>query len=449
MRFDGVGVFNRIGLFAVITLIVVAVLFHYHRAHERLVQELLDSSRSVVDRTLLLDQALGGLHSDQARELLAALSSAQFRADLSNAPPEPDPDPWRHSQEVEALLLPWLTEQAPDGARLSFSVRRSASGRGPGEPWLAVALRHGEDQWLVVQSRLTLLEGPAFLRVSWSLTGLLLLVLIILWVSRRLQRPLNRLAAAADRLGEHLDAPPMPVRGSREVRRATAAFNAMQARLQGQLHERTTMLAALSHDLRTLLTRLRLSVDLPDSEDRRSRLHHDIDAMTTMLETTLAWARGHEHAEAAREIDVAALCQTLVDEQQDNGIDSTYAGPARLVLRTQATALQRALMNLVENAARYAGNVELELRNAANGVQIEVRDRGPGIPAEQREDAFEPFERLDAARNQSSEGSGLGLAIVRAVIESLGGRVALDDRPGGGLIARVDLPRGNAPQATR
>jgi signal transduction histidine kinase len=214
----------------------------------------------------------------------------------------------------------------------------------------------------------------------------------------------------------------------------------MQRRIRDQLEERTLMLAAVSHDLRTFLTRFGLRADYIADPDQRSRANADIAEMTTLLDDLLAFARESRRDEAVQRIDVATLLESLVADAEDLGHVATYSGPAHLPMQGRAVALKRALSNLIDNALRYGGRADVELRASGDRIAIVVGDRGPGIPERERERMLRPFERLEGSRSRGTGGSGLGLAIAHAVVTGHGGSLTLGDRPGGGLEVRLDLP---------
>jgi signal transduction histidine kinase len=261
-------------------------------------------------------------------------------------------------------------------------------------------------------------------------------VLVVRWITR----PLRRLADAADAIGADLRARPLPEDGPEEVRHAAAAFNAMQGRIRRLVEDRTEALAAMSHDLRTPLARLKLRAGfLPEGEDR-ARMEADIAEMEAMVSRTLDYIREGRDAEPAKPSDLAAILQTLASDAADAGHDVAYDGPPRVVLPLRRLAAKRALSNLVENALRHgAGPVRLSVRDGEGQVVVEVADAGAGIPPADRARALEPFVQLDAARGRG--GSGLGLAIAARFAEASGGALDLGDAPGGGLVARMVLPR--------
>lgn len=261
--------------------------------------------------------------------------------------------------------------------------------------------------------------------------------LLALVLARLLGGPLRRLADAADRVGRE-DTTPVAEEGPREVRRVAAAFNAMQARLLDQVHERIQALAAVSHDLRTPIARLRLRAANIRNRDLRDAISHDLDEMEAFMRSLLDFLRGAD-PEEERLIDLASLIITIVHDAQDMGGDVAYTGPVSLEMATKPLKLQRAITNLVQNALRHAGQAEVHLSRGGERVRLVVEDRGPGIPPDQLDAVFEPFRRLESSRNRETGGAGLGLAIVKRSISRLGGTVRLENRDGGGLRATVSL----------
>lgn len=270
-------------------------------------------------------------------------------------------------------------------------------------------------------------------------------VLLILWAVARLMRPVRLLAMAADRLGRDVNAAPLPEEGPSEVATAARAFNQMADRIRRFVADRTQMLAAIGHDLRTPITRLRLRAEFMEDDEQRRKMLSDLDEMEQMIAATLAFARDDAAAEPASAMDLAALCRTVTDEAADARPEMaeavSYEGPERLVLRARPVALKRALANLVSNALAYGGAARLRLSPAEGGVvRLVVEDDGPGVPEAELEGVFTPFRRLEASRNRETGGTGLGLTITRNILRAHGGDVVLSNRRGGGLSALVTLP---------
>ena len=234
--------------------------------------------------------------------------------------------------------------------------------------------------------------------------------------------------------------PDLPERGPEEIVRATRAFNAMQARVSRFVADRTRMVAAISHDLRTPLTSLRLRAEFIDDDETRERMVATIDEMARMAEATLAFARDDAAGEESRNTDLVALIEAVSADFSDLGHDVSVEGPEHLYLSVRQVSLRRALRNLVENAIRYGLRARVRLERTATAVVIAVDDDGPGIPEDKLEEVFAPFTRLETSRNLETGGVGLGLATARSIVRAHGGELTLANRPGGGLTAAIHLP---------
>jgi signal transduction histidine kinase len=377
--------------------------------------------------------------------LAAAASGRGFDIRFGTVPPFVD-EPGTGWRRWHAGLLDDLAAALPGRElRARHLPRRADAGEGFGyfRPRLEIAVALDRGRWLA------LALGPEALAPSpgWRLAvaaaiTLGIVALIALLMARRVAAPIRRLADAAERLGLDLDAPPLPETGSRELRSAAAAFNRMQQRLKRLVEDRIRMLAAISHDLRTPLTRLRLRLELIGDQAARAKAERDLDEMQAMLEATLALAREEARSEPLVRVDLAELVQTACDGFCDAGHAVTYAGPAHLAYTGRQVALRRALDNLIANAVAYGGRADVELAKQGPWIEVRIGDRGPGIPEALRERVFEPFFRLEESRSRETGGSGLGLAVARSVARGHGGDVSLEDRPGGGLLAVLRLAEG-------
>ena len=303
-----------------------------------------------------------------------------------------------------------------------------------------VSIGQADGSWLVFAARHDRPIRRGWPALIWLAATVGLIVLVSIWAAHRLTRPLRRFTDAADRLGLDVRATPLPEHGSRELRRATRAFNRMQERLRRFVDDRTLMLAAISHDLRTMLTRLRLRAEFIEDDEQQRKALADLDEMRSMLDATLSFARDDAAEEPRTRFDIASLLQSLCDDLADTGQAVSYDGPDRLTFEGRPTALRRAFGNLIDNAVRYGQQAKVGLVGHDDRVEVTVADRGPGIPAEMREKVFTPFFRLERSRSRETGGTGLGLAVVRAIARRHGGDVTLADAPGGGLLVRVILP---------
>jgi signal transduction histidine kinase len=234
--------------------------------------------------------------------------------------------------------------------------------------------------------------------------------------------------------------PQLPERGARELRDAARAFNTMQDRLHRYLDSRTRVLAAMSHDLKTPLTRLRLQVETLENPPMQARIGRELDEMESMVREALALFRGLDDGEPASALDVDTLLAQIRDEFGDMGETVTITGHALRPLTAKPQALKRCLTNLIANAVKFGTRADIHIEDGADLV-LRVRDRGPGIPEEELERVFEPFYRLESSRNRDSGGTGLGLSIARDIAQAHGGSLQLSNLPGGGLEATLRLPR--------
>lgn len=269
----------------------------------------------------------------------------------------------------------------------------------------------------------------------------LAILAIVAFTARRATRPLRALAIRADSLGRGTPEPPLPEDGPDEVRRVTVAFNRMQERLGRFVSDRTRMLAAIGHDLRTPITSLRLRAELLDDDDNKTKMMATLEEMQRMIEATLAFAKDEAGAEAPRSVDLSALLSTIVDDHSDAGQDVSFTDAPRLAYPCRPVALRRAVSNLVANAVQYGERARVSLEDGAHGPVIAVEDDGPGIPPGRIEDVFQPFVRLESSRSRNTGGVGLGLSIARSIVLAHGGELHLANRQGGGLRAEIRLPR--------
>jgi signal transduction histidine kinase len=279
-------------------------------------------------------------------------------------------------------------------------------------------------------------------RLVVSLGVLLVAMLALSFVAVRwIVRPLKVLSQAADALGQDLDQPPLPEDGPREVKQAARAFNTMQRRLSGFIQDRTRMLTALSHDLKTPLTRMRLRAELLDDDEQRSRFESDLKEMEVMVTHTLEFMRGLGRHEPRAALDLDGMLAALQDDNRAMGRELLIEGHARAPYVGAASLLKRCLANLVDNAFAYGGSATVRIDDHDDHVALHVLDRGPGITQAQLEQVFEPFFRIEASRGRATGGSGLGLGIARNIARAHGGDVVLHNRPQGGLEAVLTLPR--------
>jgi len=279
----------------------------------------------------------------------------------------------------------------------------------------------------------------SFLLMTLTAAGL------TLWAVRRLTAPVRVLAEAAEALGRDVNAAPLPENGPTETAVAAVAFNTMAARIRRFVSDRTEMLTAVGHDLRTPITRLKLRAEFIDDDELRTKILGDLDELETMVSATLAFGRDSRVNEPVSSVDLVELLRTILDETSDAHPDSadrlTYQGPLHQTVRVRPVALKRALGNLVSNAETYGGSARVTMAPPADGtVSVVIADDGPGIPPHEMDRVFEPFRRLEQSRNRETGGVGLGLPIARNMLRAHGGDVVLKNRPEGGLMAIVTWP---------
>ncbi|MBI2960170.1 MAG: HAMP domain-containing protein [Betaproteobacteria bacterium] len=312
----------------------------------------------------------------------------------------------------------------------------------PGGAFYVVQIALRDGTWVTFDSYLSPQAAALPSRIALTLAVLLGTVIVLSLVAVRWATgPLSALSKAAQELGENINRPPLPETGPLEVQRAARAFNTMQQRLSRFIAERTRMLAAMSHDLKTPITRLRLRSEMLDDETLRAKFAKDLQEMESMVAQTLDFMRGTGAGEAAQPVDLGALLESLQADYQDTGSKVAIEGGLRQPYFGKPLALRRCLANLIENAIRYGKRATIKCEEAADRITIRILDDGPGIPEAELERAFEPFYRGEASRSRETGGTGLGLGIARNIARAHGGELALKNRAGGGLEAILSLPR--------
>lgn len=351
-----------------------------------------------------------------------------------------------------------LPEMPPPAQRL-LRVNLSLVGMQPALRWrdvqilggprwhrLVIGLRLPEGEWLNVTlpvERPRPWHSPAFLTAFLLMT--LAAALLTLWAVRRLTAPVRTLAAAAEALGRDVNSPPLPEDGPLEVATASAAFNTMAARIRRFVRDRTELLTAIGHDLRTPITRLKLRAEFVEDDEQRRKMLADLEELEAMVSATLAFGRDATAGEPVSPLDFAELLRTILDEAGDAKPEAadrlSYEGPSHLIVQARPLALKRAIANLVSNAVNYGGSATIRLHSSTGGlVIVDVEDQGPGVPPQEWERVFEPFHRGEPSRNRETGGVGLGLPIARNIIRAHGGDIVLSNRPSGGLKATITLP---------
>ena len=318
------------------------------------------------------------------------------------------------------------------------------------EPTFLVGIRLRDGTWLNLLA--AYVEDIGF----WPFRSILILAALIslvaglsIWAIARLTSPFQIFAAAATRLGTDVNAKPIPERGPADVCGAIRAFNVMQTRLQRFIEDRTQMLAAVSHDLRTPITRLRLRAEYIGSQRQRGKFLSDLEEMENMISGILSFAKENARLESTVTVDLRAMLRSFCDDLSDRGFKVCFNGAARLPYLCRPLSIRRCFTNLLDNALKYGDHAVVKLEMSAISILVHFDDHGPGIPEDLREDAFRPFHRLELSRNRETGGSGLGLTVARTVARAHGGEVVLTDAPCGGLRATVVLPNTEALLSTQ
>jgi signal transduction histidine kinase len=285
---------------------------------------------------------------------------------------------------------------------------------------------------------------PPFWGGPWMMTLLFAIIsvtLLGLWAARALTAPLSSFAKAAESFSLSGAAAPLPERGPEEIRSVAKAFNRMRERITALIDDRTKMLAAISHDLRTPITRMRLRTEFIEDDGHRSRMLHDLDQMRSMLESVLSFLRNDRKLESMTLVDIATTLQLVTDQFADMGHKVAYDGPEHAMATVRPDDLHRSITNLVENAVRFGTEAAIRLRMSSDIVTIDIEDDGPGISDARKDVVLEPFVRGDDARNMDeAAGFGLGLSIAHAIVLAHGGELSLNDRQPHGLMVRIQLP---------
>jgi signal transduction histidine kinase len=406
--------------------------------------------RSLAGEIAALATVMNRVPTSERPHLAAEISKDALRVAIRDAPlVPPDTLPTRETAWLHGMIERQLQDM-PRSFVLQTRPRVDIDGKGdattpPDRTWPASELNAqfalSDAQWLVITIRDFTTSG-----VSWwpiiivPCTLLTIVGLLSFWTARRLATPISAFADAARRLGVDPDAPPLAERGPRELRTAIRAFNHMQERLRRFVDDRTQMVAAMSHDLRTPLTRLRLRAEFIEDPEQQRRMLADLDSMGDMIDSTLAFVRDDARREPRMLVDLGALVEGVCENASDAGGAVVFSPRRDIDVLGRPNAIARAVANLVDNAVKYGGAARAALVSEPGRIVVVVDDDGPGIPAEERENVFAPFYRLERSRNRDTGGVGLGLAVARTVAREHGGDVTLANIDGGGLRARLELP---------
>jgi signal transduction histidine kinase len=303
-----------------------------------------------------------------------------------------------------------------------------------------VAIHMKNGQWVTVQPGER--GGLAFWQqrvMLWFAISAVALIPLAYFFARGLAKPMTLFAEAAERFGRDPRAPPMAIKGSSEIVMAASAFNEMQSRLQRYVDDRTSMVAAIAHDLRTPLTRLRFRVEAAP-EDVQAKMNADIDQMEAMIAATLTFVRDASGDPSRTRLELSSLLESVVDDMAETGADVSVDKIEKVVIDADGLALRRLLTNLIENALKYGARARCSLSVHDRLAEIDIEDDGPGVPIPELNRVFDPFYRREPSRSRQTGGIGLGLSVARSIARAHGGDVALANRPQGGLKAKVTLP---------
>jgi signal transduction histidine kinase len=408
---------------------------------------LLTGGEHVGDRVATIDRIVERTQPSERARVVALAQDPRLRISLTpdSRIDSEQADGWQ-TRILRTALETYLDPADKQNYRLRYGrpeAVSSALGAGYQDAQVVdVSLQLSDGNWLnftaLVYPRDPLLSLRFILSMVIMIVAILVLSGIVVY---QMAAPLRAFAQAAQRLGTDVHAPPLPEGGPREVRYATRTFNEMQARIRRFVEDRTQMLAAISHDLRTPIMRLRLRAEFVEDDEQRERTLHDLDEMERMIASTLAFARDDAATEAPETVDLVALVQRVCDDIEDAGLSVEFEGEGRLAYMCRPNALRRALANLVENAALYGHQARVDLLAQERALVVRIDDQGPGIPEAEQENVFKPFQRLEASRSRETGGTGLGLTVARTIVRAHGGDIHLENRPEGGLRVEVTLPR--------
>jgi signal transduction histidine kinase len=467
MRLLPRSLFSRLVLVLLTGLVIAQLLslaVHLHERGEALAQASgMQSAQRIADIVRLLET----LSPAERRRIVAVLNAPPLAISLDRGPlaaGEQDPEKRARGALFEAMLLRFLRDGRPivvavaEGAPIVPGAMRGFKGPDMHRAWMPqmaagqfsaqagfsflAQVRLQDGALVTFESRLAQETASWPYRLLLSLAVLLAAVVAVSLVAVRwATRPLNALADAAGELGKDINRPPLPEKGPEEVKRAAQAFNTMQARLIGYIRERTALLAAMSHDLKTPVTRLRLRSELLEDPQVRAKFTKDLDEMESMVGATLDFLRGLENGEPVKPVDIMALLESLQADLLETGGNIEITGAALKPYRGNPQALKRCLGNLIENAVKYGKSARVVVDDNDARLEIRIQDEGPGLPQSELEKVFEPFYRVEGSRSRETGGTGLGLTIAKSIAETHGGQLSLQNRVGGGLEARLTLPR--------
>ncbi len=410
------------------------------------IEELLGSTREehLAEHLISVQRVVAGLPVNERERTAHTLSTATMKIhwsarSLVNPPRSESP----RAAPIRKRLRGLAPDIADGQVRLAFADEGASPAAADADQHLLLAsVRLPDESWLNFNiSTLPVAAAADDHGVLASMSAMALGTLLVsVFLVRSVTAPLRSLSAAADRIGTSAASPELPAEGPREVRAAASAFNRMQARIKRLIEDRTQTLAAVSHDLKTPITRLRLRAQFVADHDLRRTIESDLDEMEAMIQSTLDFLRGDATGEEVRTVDIATILDTVCDHLVDVGHDVVLLEAWYAPLACRPLALKRAFGNLVENALKYGQRARVALVRDAGEYVVTIADDGPGIPPAEFDRVFDPFYRLESSRSRETGGTGLGLTVARSTVLAHGGEVRLANQDGGGLCVTVRLP---------
>jgi signal transduction histidine kinase len=411
------------------------------------------SGEHVGERIATIDRLIRNSFGAERQRLIQLTDGSRFQVALTQESYVTDPVSYEQNpDEFREALLVHLNPAGERMVRVQFlkgsepeSITRAAAwpARNNDEEIVIVSLALPDGGWLNFAVPIETPESSWSFRFGLSMAIMLAAVAVFsILLVQHISRPLATFARAAQRLGVDVDAPSIPETGPAEVRKVTQAFNEMQNRIKRFVEDRTQMIAAISHDLGTPITRMRLRAEFVEDDEQRLKMLADLDDMEKMTLSALSFVRDEADHEPQAMVDLRTVLQRICDDAKDVGHQVTLQiGDEPVPYGCRPVAMRRAISNLVENAIRYGAKAHLTLQETSDSVFVNIEDRGPGIPEDRLDDVFKPFHRLDESRNRETGGTGLGLTVARTIVRAHGGDIVLRNRDKGGLRVSVTLPR--------
>lgn len=391
-------------------------------------------------RLVSITRALNELPPDEREHTAHALSSGDLEVHWASERERLVDDVAVASERAAPLrqrLIQLSPDLAPDDLRVGYAGDVAQHPQA-----LLVSIKLGDGSWATFGPDAFALPSSTEHDVLGSLTAMASGILVVsIFLVRSINAPLRSLAGAADRIGTDENAVDVPETGPREIRHVAQAFNDMQRRIRRLVSDRTQTLAAVSHDLKTPLTRLRLRAQFIAERDLRETIDADLDEMERMLDSALAFLRGEATGEESKLVDIGSILETICDEVADAGHDVGLSGDRHAVLRCRPLAIKRAFSNLIENAIKYGDRARVSLEDGPDRIAVTIEDDGSGIPESERERVFDPFYRIESSRSRETGGTGLGLTIARTAIRAHSGEISLHNNGKGSLLVAVSLPK--------